>query len=364
MTSYLPDTRSNAVGNILYSPTAGATASGSTKEGGGIRVRDSVAQAQQEAQKASLPGTRPVLPSSNPQTSANEMMIIAEAFCKAYSSMNYSVTVQVKDYAEMQQLDQTQTKSVLDSTTNAINKQEAADKQAAAIQDYVNQTAEVDKIFGWVMFAVGIVLIVATAVSGIIDGGASEAALPEEIEMEEMLVGGADNTGEEAGEAAENVQSADDPTDADAGTGVNNDNNAAPQETQNEAMQRQEMERNLEKSNAQSGKSETTWKQKLGKFGLKTGVAAALGSPMLVKGIFGVQLGDKLAPLAEAQKIVGEALDVASRNNMYFQFLQQLLQREGGVVTEEVHDANEVVDTYASVTSALRGISYGLASTV
>ena len=94
------------------------------------------------------------------------------------------------------------------------------------------------------------------------------------------------------------------------------------------------------------------------------GVAAAFSSPMLVSSISNFALNPKLQALADAQAAVGGALNKETRCNMYLQFLQQMVQREGGLLTEEAKDASEVIDSYASVTSAVRGISYGLANAV
>lgn len=361
MTNYLPNTSSFDVGNVLYSPTSGTTAPNTKKEGG-LPPIDTIASAQQTAAKQGAQlAARPSLPISNPQLPSNEMMIIAAAFCKAYTSMNNSIITQTKDYAQLQQLDQTQTQAVLQSTTNAINKQEAAEKQAAQIESYEKQAAKVNEILGWTMFAVGIALMIGTFAAGILTGGAADAALPEEaellgadIEMVEMTSDAGDEAAD-AGEAGE-ADAADGSADAPA-----QDASSNTSESTSESQDAQQMNRDLDSNNAQNEKSSSSFKT-AGKFLFKMGIAAALGSPMLVKGIYGIQIAHKLDPLADAQKIVGQALDVVSRNNMYFQFLQQLLQREGGVVTEETNDATEVIDTYSSITSALRGISYGLAS--
>src|SRR5689334_9163102 len=66
-----------------------------------------------------LPAPKSIMPE-------NDLMILARAFCKAYSSMSQSVTTQVRDYTKLQQLDETEAKAVLESTTNAINKENAA----------------------------------------------------------------------------------------------------------------------------------------------------------------------------------------------------------------------------------------------
>ncbi len=355
MTSYLPNSHAVDVGAVLYSPTSVESTASAKKEGRGLQGADTVASAGGSAKKTLIPSERPGLPPSQPKSSSDEMMIIAAAFCKAYSSMALSVETQTTDYASLQQLSQTQSQSILQSTTNAINKQEAAEKQAADIAAYQEHMAEVQKIMGWVMFGIGIALTIATIGSAFLDGGASLAAVPEEIEMLEVVGEGAEG----AIEAGADV-GADAAADAGADLGADAAADSSEASTQSENLT-QQTSRTLESSESAENASESTAKKVLLKIG-KLGFQAVLGIPMALKGATSLQVSDRLSQLAKAQKDVGEALDKVSQNNAFFQFMQQLLQREGSVLNEEASDASEVIDTYAAVTSALRGISAGLAN--
>ncbi len=337
MTSYLPDTRATDVGNILYSPTSGAMATHSTRAQKGLSSVDTVETAIVADVKKCIPLIgRPTLPPSKPTVPQNDMMLIAAAFCKAYTAMKNSIITETQEYAGLQELDQTQVQAVLLTTSAAIDKLKVAEKKSAEIQRFQEKLATFEKYFGKSVFWIGIFMLVATIASALVTGGASLAALPEEAEAIAL----AESTGvavDTGAALAEGVSDA-------ATATVDSSADVVAEEGAADA----------------GGASSFNW----GKFALRMGIAGALSSPMLVSGISNAVLNPMLKALASAQKLVGEALDVETRNNMYMQFLQQLVQREGGIVTEEAKDASEVIDTYAAVTSSVRGISYGLANAV
>ena len=335
MTSYLPDTRATDVGNILYAPTSGSMATDSTRARKGLSSVDTVESVGVVDVKKGAPLTgRPVLPLSKPTLAQNEMMQIAAAFCEAYTAMKNSIITETNEYAGLQQLDQTQVQAVLASTSSAIEKLKVAEKSAAEIQAFQEKLNTFEKYFGKSMFWIGLFMIVATIGSALVTGGASLAALPEEAGMIELAEMGTEVGVDVGADLAADTASTTADAAADAGAGAS------------EA--------------ASSGASSFNW----GAFAVRMGIAGAFASPQLVSGICNAILTPKLRNLAAAQQVVGEALDIETRNNMYMQFLQQLVQRESGIVTEAASEASEVIDTYSSVMSSVRGMSYGLANAV
>lgn len=338
MTSYLPDTRQADVGNILYSPTSGAMAADSTRAKKGLSSVDTVETAAvAEVKKGAPLRGRPTLPPSRPTLAQNDMMQIAAAFCEAYTAMKNSILTETKEYAGLQELDQTQVQAVLLATSSAIEKLKVAEKTSAEIQAFQEKLNHFEKYFGKSMFWIGLFMVVATIGSALVTGGASLAALPEEaglIELAEMGTEVGLDAGADLAEEAADAASATVDASADAGAGAS--------------------------GTASEEASTFNW----GSFAVRMGVAGAFASPQLVAGISNAILNPKLKALAAAQKLVGEALDIETRNNMYMQFLQQLVQREGGIVTEVASEASGVIDTYSSVLSSVRGISYGLANAV
>jgi hypothetical protein len=373
MTSYLPESRILEAGSILYSPAARYAA---THMQGGRLTQDSIASCQEEsaqskdaASKCIILGARASLPQPNTPSSKDELMILAEAFVKAFSSMDKSVITQHNDYVQLQQLDQTQTQAVLQSTTNAINQEEAANTLSAQISDYQQKMASNETILGWTMFGLGIALMLGTFISGFFDFGASDAALPEEAELLDMGATAMEEAGDSADSAVDDLSSNIDDADLagsteDSSTMSESESSIDEVDTTAENNE-QTAARDLNKSSETASSTALRWLKGWGKVLLKMTIGAGFASPMLVKGIVNIKyLAPQLQQLSDSQSNVGQALDALQVNNMYFQFLQQLVQREGSVMQDETNNASEVIDTFSSVTSAYRGISYGLANAV
>ena len=382
MSDYLPESRSVEARSTVYAPTSYTTALHS-KAGRGLldttdRAESQSAQTKRTSLKSSFSGTRVSLVPPQSNSPQNELLILAEAFVAAYTAMNKSIQAQTSDYVELQELDQTQTQSVLQSTRNAINKQKAAVKLAAEVSEYEKKLAKENEIFGWVMMGVGIALAIVCFAAGFVSFGATAVVAPEIIEATELAATAAPEVAEEAApEAIELSDTADSDMDVEGeGEGVTNSaeemSDMMSQTTENVEENTQQVSESVSKDLSSSDAANTKSALKFaarsakffGKIGYQVAVAGVFGSPMLMKGIVSLKVQSKLEDVAAAQKLVGGALDTLQRNTMFFQFLQRLIQREGGVLQEEVSDASEVVDTFASITSAYRGISYGLANAV
>jgi hypothetical protein len=355
MTDYISETNSYSVESVLHSPLTSESVLHTAQTNRRVFCIDTLEMAEQTGVNAQICTGRPMLPSSSSKLPADDMMEIEVAMSQAYESMNKSVVAQTVDFAQVQQLDQTQNKMVLDSTINALAAQKAAEAQQLSIQNDSARMADIDKYLNWGLIGVTAVLIIVTIVASVASGGAAAAALPEEVTLvsEEVTatstaegVGGGAATGAAGAVEASTVE-AGEATVAEADGAVNAETSNA-----------------LTSTAAEGGKSTTNWAAKACKIALRVTFAAAMGSPILVKAIFSLQLAPRLTDLAAAQTLVGQTMGMETRNTMYFQFLQQLIQRSGGVVSEETKDTSEVIQTYASITNAIRGISYGLANAV
>lgn len=388
MTDYLQESRMTEGGKVVYSQTSYASA---TTTPGNRRTQDSIEYKKDAAQtnivKMAIVGSRVSLPDPK-SVSPNDLDMMTAAFIKAYSQMQSGLSTEIDDYTAMQSLDLTQSQCVLASTTNALKQQQAAAELSAQIADYQKTMAASENTLNWVMTGIGIGLMVITVVSGFLDFGASDAALPAEA----SLLTEADATGDvaldtlstgEDGVGADTAESTESTTEEEVSSEASTQEsssstqaNAAEQNTQKTVT------RDLAESSKEVSKSAkevtkiTLWNGKtielpigrvpvgFGKVLLKVTVSAGFGSPMLMKGIVNYHVADQLHSLSVSQSQVGQAMGVMQQNNMFFHFVQQLLQREGGILQEEASDASEVVDTEAGIVSSYRDISYGLANAV
>ena len=215
MTSYLPNTRPDDVGSVLYSSTSEGMAVTSTRAQKGLSSSDTVSSALITDVKAKSPlQGRPMLPVSKPTLPPNDIMLIAKAFCEAYTAMRSSIKAGTEDYTQLQELDQTQTKALLASATSAISKLKDAEKKSAELEHIESILNEFEKFFGKSMIVIAIVLLFATVGAAIATGAAALVALPEEAELFEMADVGAE-AGVDAG--ADLVEDA--VADASAGAG-------------------------------------------------------------------------------------------------------------------------------------------------
>lgn len=372
MSDYLKESRLE-VGNHIYYPTSYTTHSQTQAGRGLLDSLDEIKSQEKEAKGIvkSVADARPKLPAPAQSGDPGDLMILAEAFVKAFSAMNKGIQEQTSDYVKLQQLDQTQTQAVLDSTRNTMKKEKAAIQLAAEVTAYEKKMQNEQEIFGWVMMGIGAALMVAVFASAFFDGGASLALEPE---LAEATI---DVATEEAPSLIDDVEMSSDgelaSSDLDVSDGVGSDAEMSESSETSEMdsgtrTAEKTMTKELNESNSANGKSAAQWARRIAKFagklGVKAGFSAGFASPMLMKAIVSFKVSDKLDDVAKAQKLLGGALATLQQNNMYFQFLQQLTQREGGVLQEEVSDASEVVDTFASIASGYRSISYGLANAV
>jgi hypothetical protein len=222
-------------------------------------------------------------------SSGDYLAMLAKAFTGAFAAMHKGVITQMQSYSELQKLNQTQTQSVLQSTTNSMNELDALNKKQAELSAFQAQMESSFSTISDVMTGVQIGLLILSVASCFFTGGATLAFLPEVFST-----------------------------------------------VLSPAVQ----------------------------IALKLGIGALVASPMLMKGIMSFCVSTKLNDLASTQQLVGSALGGSQTNNLFYRFLQQVTQRDGGVLQEEVSGSNDVVDTFATITNAYRQISFGLADAV
>lgn len=91
---------------------------------------------------------------------------------------------------------------------------------------------------------------------------------------------------------------------------------------------------------------------------------AVTNSPSLMNYFMKERIAGQLNRLAGAQSDVGTALQKQELSKGQSQYLQQGVQREGNVLQEEISNASEVVQSYATVMSSWRDMFNGLANAV
>ncbi|MEZ5315269.1 MAG: hypothetical protein R3E91_03545 [Chlamydiales bacterium] len=329
-----------------------------------IRTLDTIADLEKKEEKRQVEiRERPVLPEASQSSDPNYLGILAEAFSKAFASMSEGSIQQVQSYAELQQLNETISQSVFQSMKLAIDKEEKQINAVSIVNAYQEKCSEVDKVLNWVLFGVGIAMILGTIVSCVFDGGASAAALPEEIELLSDLsveeIGTLDEAVDAAPEFSENLEIESNDAVEIPEENLNIEGESSQQETEINQANR-DTTNEMDRVNREGARSKSNWKKRL----LHMLIGAGFGTPSLVKAIQEMKTYDLLKQTADSQKEVGEALAILHQNNLYFQFYQHLVQQTGSVVQEETKNSAELVETFGEITNAYQQISYGLAQAV
>lgn len=351
------------------------------------RSLDTIEEAEKQKKKKQVAtGARPALPKPRKSKHVNALVEIADAFANAFESQSRAAIEQTKSFAQLQQLDETMSHSVLRSTQLAIEKQDKMNKIASEIAHYEKECAEKDRIFGDVLLAIGIVIIAVTIVSSVVDFGTSLAAMPEIagalgavadagssvlstiVDCCSPIFDTLDETADDAFEMTD-VSDVDDPIDTE--DNLENDLSEIEDPSQTQSTQENNEVENAQKETDNevdtTSKEESKSKERLKKWGarfLRMATAFVFASPMLVQGIQGFKTASKLNDLSRAQKQVGNAVAKMQEINMYFRFYQELTQRAGSVAEQQTNDASEIVQTWGDITNAYKGITYGLANAV
>lgn len=351
MSGYLPESNSYSVSSVLVSPLQQEQVQyDHLLTTGIIRSLDTVENAQKkQRQKQQTAGARPTLAQPGKSKNPDYLAILAHAFSKAFDSMAEGAIAQTKNYADLQEFDETMSQCVLQSTNIAITKQQKQIKLAAEVQAYQMKIQRADAILGYVLLGIGIVVTVVSL-------GISAAA-----EFPLLAAGVGEEIGDGMGDAIEldtfSDLSESDPIEMEEEEDpINNPNN-----TDNPVNNNPTEVENANNSEESAKKRILKW---LGRKTLHMAASVGFGSPMLINGIEGLKTAEMLNQVAKAQLEVGNALSIMQTNNMYFQFYQQLLQLSGGVAREETNDASQVVETFSDITSGYKQITNGLASAV
>lgn len=313
-----------------------------------------------------LNSDRPLLPPGK-STSSNVLMYLAAQFAKAFEAMNQGIMAETTQYASLQQLDQTMAQCIQQATQNAVNKEDAQFKISEQLAAYQTQSAALLNKWGLGLRIGGYVLMALTFIIGFFTGGATDEAIPEEIEMEEMGSSAADEA-EEAGEGGASAAG-----ESGSSSLVDSEDEAISVEAEEEAPVQSatnEVDQSVEETSqqtTQSTESQASIKATLKNIALRAlhlGLTGVLSAPTLMTALMNKQVAAKLEIAAQAQQLVGASLASLQETNQYFQYYQQALQREGGVIQDETSGASQVVDTFGDIVNAYRQISYGLANSV
>lgn len=318
---------------------------------------------------------------------SNYLVILSEAFSKAYTSMAEGTIDQAKEFASLQQLDQTMSNSILRSTILAVDAEKKMFAVSEKLAAYEKSAQKADKILGDVVLALGIVIIVISIASAVWTAGSSLLLLGEDSALlsgeigggsmlEGGLEGGMDTSIEmdtfsdesvETGETGELSEGSEDSLDVQTDA-IEDQSTEENTENTEESNTNRETNDQLNRSSKENANSKNEFAKKRLNWGAKklahTLVAGAFAAPMLIKGIQGLKTSKMLKNTAAAQEAVGKALAVMQTNNMDFQFYQQLLRQSSSVVDEEAKDASQVVQTFSDITNSINGITSGLANAV
>jgi hypothetical protein len=400
MSNYLSPTRGHHSRDLEYLENRHHFYSPTTQ--GGQPLLDSIEYGQPQGEDSDNGDNDPVIPGDNVMLLASEehtpqdtMDILTEAFTAAFAAMQKGVIIQNEDYVNLQQLDLTQSQSVLQSTTIAITKQKNVAKEEAQIQEAIKSSEDSANTVDQVVFWVGIALMAVTVITSFFDLGLSDLLLPEEEEMIDMSMGEemAENMGSKATELPDvqkspNLSRAD--MEAPNEEGVPNYMSASREMFSDADPElnaaSKEMGSEMEDLEGQAAKSGRNWNQTLrrlisriaskakgapgskivsfGKFLAKLGLGAGMASPSLMRGLSKLAISSQLEQLAAAQYDAGKSTALQQSNNMYFQFVQQVVQRQGGIIEEEVNGASDVLATFSVIADAWKGIPMGLADAV
>lgn len=408
MSNQLPEDLISFSSNTYYSPID-QVESQHGKNDQIARNLDTITAAQNsEKWNDKLNGTAGSSPLSLPAPGASKdpdaLTILAAAFCKAFSAMSEGSISEIKNFAELQQLDQTMSQAILLTTKEAIDKQENLLKEQTQLNDYMAAIATKSSILTWVLFGLGILLLAATAGTAAVGSPALAGVLGEEIVGEEVAGG----LGEEAIELsqlevtneistlalpAENLATTvtDSTESLVSVTGALDEPSTTVTEIVEKAVQEttdlaatdpaiNAMESLVPVTDAVDESSAATavtnvadktvegaagksafsewldtldWKKMLGNMAAST----VFGTPGLTRGVSSLYIEEALKKVAGAQAEVGTATAKMQIISMDFQFYQQLVQRQASILNEETSNASEVIDTFAKISSAYRQIS-------
>jgi len=325
-------------------------------------IRTSRQEQEQNKKRQTTAGERPSLPTPEKSRDPNYLLILAEAFGDAFTAISKGTMEQTKDFAELQQLDETMSQSVLRSTKLAIDKQNAAFKIAENIANLEKKAAHLSKVLNDVFIALGVVLVVVTLFATAMSMGAFSALLPEEMTMMsgEMSADGAMEESESGATEMDEVST-------DEETGETKFESTKPKSTRFRGLMKtvKSIRRMLNKIKPkQTDSMKLKVFKKLISKAYQAGLGAAFGTPTLITGKEKLETANKLKKAEAAQKEVGHATAIMQENNIYFQFYQKLVQRNSGVIQEESNGAAQVLETFGDITNSYKQISYGLASAV
>jgi hypothetical protein len=296
-------------------------------------------------------GTRATLPEPHSTLKPNALTEMAKAFAAAFDAESEGITAQNTAYCDLQQLNQSLSEGILSATTKSIKKEKAAVQEQQQIADYQDKMANIDQDVSWAVLGLGIGLMLLTTVSGFVDFGASDAEIPEEIDMIDMAGQGAAAASDSQTSASVQIDSLTSTIDEEA---------SSSETTAENSTAKKVVSPRYSKALNITGKVLA----KLGGMGVRMGLAAALGAPQLMKGIVNLQIAKQMDQLSEAQGKIGPALAQEQRCTMNYQYIQQVNQREGGVIQEDVGDISKIIDTFSSATNGYRSMLFGFANSV
>lgn len=327
-------------------------------------------------QEAPLPLGTPTLPCPSLQGNPNPdeaLVYLANAFAGTFDAMAAGTQQEVGNLGKMQNLDSTMSQMVVDSTNEAIAKELEDIALTKSIDNQINDieahAGGVDQVLTWV--GTGLVVLV-TILATIPTGGASDAALPEEIggvagDLSSVAISPISSVAEGEAEIAA-IQ-------GDAASDVACDDNIAEENRDQYKRVRgkdgvvkmvrkkptalTDMFDKMGMSQANADRAALYFKRLMS--GVGSGMCAL---PMCLQGWASREVGIAQDNLASVQANTGTAVSQVQSATMYFQFYQNLNKREGDVIQGLIEQTGDVVTLIGGILNGYSRIPTMLAQAV
>ncbi len=316
---------------------------------------------------------------SAPKEDVNYLEELAKAFSQIYSTMSKTTVSQSNDLTNIQNVDMSMARAVNDVLTVTINKEEQNYQAYQALENKLTSDQSAESTANTVGIVLGVIFIVLTAASSLLDFGASLGAAAAEAAGLAGEEGGA-ALGEEGAVEMEEMSGDDESVNDDdnsvdeSSTNNNTDETNAEQsqQTENSENNQEVQEKNNLKDSEENSKSSSNFqklrdalKNKWFKRVVGVGANVAFTLPNILSGIFRMQEAGYNMQLATLQGSLGKEMGLMKETNGFLQYYQQMSQRQTGLEASQfIPELEDVIDTASQIFSTYRQIPVNLSRAV
>lgn len=324
-------------------------------------------------------------PPSGSSSKDNYMDLLVTGLNSFVQIQANSLLSQTNEFANLQDLDQTMAKSVLDATNQAIDQEKNGLKLMQDLSKQQADSAWVSRLVSFATTAFIVTVILVTAVATVLTAGAASPLLAGEVagELGTMGAEGAAAMGEGAAAATEVEVEATaeemieeevvDATEQAAQKGMEVE---VPEPSEPPSFSNTEMEKILNQdvkdplgnsvdSGAKAPKSSLS---KVGSFirgkfykgASSLGVSGAQSAPYFVNSWARFQVSAAQTQQAQMERAVGEASGTLNTFNGYLDFYQQSLQQVSGLIQQTAKDYGSTVSSIGAIFAGYDQISAAL----